>query len=128
MIGIAPEATKELCDSDMTVVHDDRFSFLLLAQPSCTFFFVLFYLDRPIKGRTRYTNEQAEALAATLADHPITPNLKFGDIWENKVRGALVSLEEGVLEHWHHGRLVLAGDAVHKVRITRHFLLRKRIP
>ncbi len=117
LIGIGPPASS-LGRSDFTVVHDTRYSFLLIAQPQCTFFFVLFFLDKPFPAHKRvyYTEDDAELLAATVADHPITESLVFGDLWKNRTRGALISLEEGVLEHWHYGRIVLSGDAVHKVR------------
>ncbi|CAJ2505538.1 Uu.00g129320.m01.CDS01 [Anthostomella pinea] len=115
LIGVGPPAPS-LGAADLTFVHENRFSFVLLAQPHCTFFFVLFLLDKPLRStsRVRYTDQEAEALAASIADHPLTDSLKFSELWDNRTRGALISLEEGVLEHWHHGRIVLAGDAVHK--------------
>lgn len=117
LIGVTAPKPDAITESDMTVVHNSGYSFLLLAQPTATFFFVLFHLDKPIQGRVRYTNDEAEKLAATLADHPITETLKFGELWEERRRGALIPLEEGVLEHWHSGRIALAGDAVHKVKL-----------
>ncbi len=90
---------------------------MLLAQPGCTYFIIPFLLDNPIRpsDKVRYTEADAEALAASIADHPITESLKFSHLWKNRIRGSLVSLEEGVLDRWHHGRIVLAGDVVHKV-------------
>lgn len=101
----------------MTVVHNTKYSFLALTQPNHTFFFVFFRLEKSFTWpkRERYTNQDAEKLAASVADHPISPTLVFGEIWAKRHRGQLISLEEGVLEHWHHGRTVLAGDSVHKV-------------
>ncbi|ORY69604.1 uncharacterized protein BCR38DRAFT_332111 [Pseudomassariella vexata] len=120
LIGIGPPPDKSVGGknmSDFTLVHDTRYSFLVLAQPHCTFFFVLFFLNKPFPAhqRVRYTEQDAEALAATVADHPLSESWVFGDLWNNRSRGALISLEEGVLEHWHHERIVLAGDAVHKM-------------
>ena len=115
---------------DMTVVHDKRYSFLALTQPDRVFFFVFFRLKKSFSWpkRERYTDEDAEALAASIADHPVAPTMVFGELWNKRHRGALISLEEGVLEHWHHGRIALAGDSVHKVRsppsysyLTNHF-------
>lgn len=103
---------------DMTVVHNKQYSFLTLTQPDHVFFFVFFLLEKPFTWpkRERYTDEDAEALAASVADHPISPSMVFGELWKKRYRGTLISIEEGVLEHWYHGRIVLAGDAVHKVR------------
>ncbi|KAI0842701.1 FAD binding domain protein [Hypoxylon sp. FL0890] len=116
LVGMGPAAL-ELGESDMTVVHDDRFSFLALTQPDRAFWFVFVALDEPFSWprRARYTDEDAEALAVEVADHPVSDSLVFGELWRNRYRGALISLEEGVLEHWYHGRIALAGDSVHKV-------------
>ncbi|KAK0725997.1 hypothetical protein B0H67DRAFT_572071 [Lasiosphaeris hirsuta] len=116
LIGIGPPAPS-LGGSDSTMVHNTGYSHLVLAQPHCTFFFVFFLLDKPFNAsdRVHYTDEDAEALAATVANDPLSESLTFGDLWKRRVRGALISLEEGILEHWHHGRIALAGDAVHKM-------------
>jgi 2-polyprenyl-6-methoxyphenol hydroxylase-like FAD-dependent oxidoreductase len=116
LVGMGP-AAPELGERDMTVVHDDRYSFLFLTQPDKLFFFVFFRLEHEFRWpeRRRYTDADAEALAASVASHPICETLVFGEIWQKRIRGSLISLEEGILRHWSHGRIVLAGDSVHKV-------------
>lgn len=111
-------AAPGLGERDMTVVHNARYSFLILTQPDHVFFFVFFRLEKSFTWpkRERYTDGEAEALAASVAEHPIAPTMVFGELWDKRYRGSLISIEEGVLEHWHHGRIVLAGDSVHKVR------------
>ncbi|KAI6086548.1 FAD binding domain protein [Hypoxylon rubiginosum] len=116
LVGIGPPEPS-LGASDLTVTHDTRYSFEIVAQPHCTFFFVYFYLDKPFQSpnRVHYSDQDAEALAASVADHPLTETCTFGHLWNNRVRSTLVSSEEGVLDHWYHGRIVLAGDAIHKM-------------
>ncbi|KAF2726640.1 FAD binding domain protein [Polyplosphaeria fusca] len=116
LIGMA-HGCPELGQCDMTVVHNNRFSFLALTQPTKTFFFVFFRLDKPFTWpkRERFTEQEAEELAASVADHPVSETLLFGELWKRRIRGQLISIEEGILEHWHDGRIVLIGDAVHKV-------------
>ena len=107
----------EMGDRTMTCVHNQGYSFLILTQPDKVFFFVFFRLKSPFTWpkRERFTNEDAENAAAKVADHPISDTTVFGELWKNRVRGSLISLEEGILEHWHFGRIVLAGDSAHKV-------------
>ena len=116
LVGVAP-ATPELGERDMMVVHNDHYSFLFLTQPDKTFFFVFFRLQQPFTWphRQRYTDEDAETLAASVASHPLCETLVFGELWKKRIRGSLISLEEGVLQHWSHERIVLVGDSVHKV-------------
>lgn len=116
LIGVGP-AAPGLGERDMTVVHNSRYSFLALTQPDRTFFFVFFRLEKPFTwpNRERYTEEDAEKQAASVADHAVAPTMVFDELWKKRYRGALISVEEGVLAHWYHGRIALAGDCAHKV-------------
>jgi hypothetical protein len=101
----------------LTVVSNTGYSFLGLAQPDRVYFFFIVRVDEPFTWpkQKRYTAEDAEILAQRFADHPVSNSLLFGELWKRRIRGGLVNLEEGVLEHWHHDRIVLAGDSAHKV-------------
>ncbi|KAI9730796.1 MAG: hypothetical protein M1818_008076 [Claussenomyces sp. TS43310] len=116
LIGVAP-GIPELGERDLTVVSNTGHSFLALAQPDKVYFFFIVKIDKPFTWpkRASYTDEDAEALAESLAEHPVSNSLLFGELWKRRIRGSLVNLEEGVLDHWHHGRIVLAGDSAHKV-------------
>jgi len=116
LLGIAP-MVPELGERDMTVVSNKGYSFLALSQPDRVYFFFIFRVDKPFTWpkRAKYTDEDAEALAESVADQPISDSMLFGELWKKRIRGGLVNLEEGVLKHWHSGRIVLAGDSVHKV-------------
>lgn len=118
LIGMGPRSPA-MGDRTMTCVHDRGYSFLILTQPEKVFFFVFFRLKKPFTwpNRKRYTDEDANGAAAKVADHPISETTVFGELWEKRTRGSLISLEEGILQHWHFGRIVLAGDSAHKVRI-----------
>jgi hypothetical protein len=124
LLGMAP-GLPELGASDMTVVHEDKYSFLTLTQPDHTYFFVFFKLDKPFSwpAQQRYTDADAEEAAASVAEHPLCETLMFGELWKKKQRASLISIEEGVLQHWFHDRIVLVGDGVHKVRLPHYMLL-----
>lgn len=104
---------------DMHCVSNDKFSFLILCQPDTIFFVAHCKLpeDKQCRwpNRARYTQEDMDALAFKLADYPVSESLLYGELWRNRTRAHLVSLEEGVLDHWFFGRTALAGDSVHKV-------------
>lgn len=105
--------------NELSCVHNRCYSFLIGAQPNRTFFFVFFKVDKPYTRytRPRWTDEDAEKVAAGVADHPITQEVVFGELWKKRYRAQMIDIEEGILKHWHFGRTVLVGDAAHKVLI-----------
>lgn len=58
---------------------------------------------------------EMDVFAESVADHPVSDSIVFGELWKKRDRAILVGLEEGVLQHWYHDRIVLVGDSVHKV-------------
>ncbi|KAI1270545.1 FAD/NAD(P)-binding domain-containing protein [Xylariaceae sp. FL1019] len=74
-------------------------------------------MEAPTRDRIRYTQDDQEAIIERLGHLPLLEGggLTIRDVYKNKVDSLMVSLEEGVVEHWSYdGRIVLAGDAVHK--------------
>jgi hypothetical protein len=108
----------ELGDKDLTVVHNDDYSHMFTMTPLAGYFFVFFRLPEPVTfpSLPRYTDQDAHDLAAHIANHPVSETVLFGEVWKHRIRANVVNLEEGVLDHWYNGRIVLAGDSVHKVR------------
>ena len=70
-------------------------------------------LPQPTKESKRYTKAEMDELAVSFADWPVNENLKIKDVYNSSTAG-MSNLEEGILEHWSLGRIVLAGDACHK--------------
>lgn len=70
-------------------------------------------LQEPTKERVTYTPVDIEAFAAQFADYPVTGHLKVKDVF-NKETAGMSNLDEGIVEQWHSGRIVLTGDACHK--------------
>ncbi|EXK33707.1 hypothetical protein FOMG_10958 [Fusarium oxysporum f. sp. melonis 26406] len=104
---------------DMEITSNDKYSFLLLCQPDWISIIVHSKLpeDQQCTWPTsrRYTEADMEALVSKISERPVTDTVVFGELWKRRLKAQMTSLEEGVLEHWTSGRIVLAGDAVHKV-------------
>lgn len=96
---------------------DGRRCALVATQPKQSFFFVFWKPEKPWSRytRPRYTAQDAEKAAASVADLPINETMVFADLWSKRHRAQLADIEEGVLSRWHYGRSVLVGDAAHKV-------------
>ncbi|KAI0400692.1 hypothetical protein F4802DRAFT_471584 [Xylaria palmicola] len=84
--------------------------------PDAMYFTVLKRLDGPPPGDQRFTSEEADKFAREMADLTIFPGVKLREVWPRREEASTVLLhqEEGLADKWHHGRVVLVGDAAHK--------------
>lgn len=87
-----------------------------------SWFFLYEQLDGPRDESQRYTAEDQEEMAARFSKIHLLPGLPFSDIWPTRTACGMADQLEGVLPqgHWHlpaaqGGRVVLAGDAVHRM-------------
>ncbi|KAF4989032.1 hypothetical protein FGRMN_9404 [Fusarium graminum] len=69
--------------------------------------------------RTYFGQNDAEEAAKPWLDVPVGEDLTFGDLWKKKTAGGSANFDEGVLPWWHWGRMVLVGDAAHKMNPIR---------
>ncbi|KAI0853229.1 hypothetical protein F5Y00DRAFT_135312 [Daldinia vernicosa] len=101
---------------DTNFIYNTHFAFTVMSQPDHVFTFVTFRLEETVTWPRRvfYTAQDAEQLAESVASYPVCESLLFGELWRKRERASLVNVEEGVLDKWHCGRIVLAGDAAHK--------------
>ncbi|KAJ0109587.1 hypothetical protein J7T55_014149 [Diaporthe amygdali] len=89
--------------------------FQIISQPQRVFWMLYQALDRPTTHATFYREEEAEALAAQHGDCPVGEGLTLRDLRTSKTFEKLAVLEEGIAPKWYWKRVVLIGDAVHKV-------------
>ncbi|KKK11808.1 hypothetical protein ARAM_002655 [Aspergillus rambellii] len=66
----------------------------------------------------RFTDEDAEAQIRKYGSAGVGPGYTVKDLWDARVKAAMVPLEEGVVKQWSHNRVLLMGDAVHKATIN----------
>ncbi|KAF2137188.1 uncharacterized protein K452DRAFT_236177 [Aplosporella prunicola CBS 121167] len=63
----------------------------------------------------RYAAKDIEAAYAKVANTTVTTGVKFSDIFANRRTAIMTGLEEGIAKNWVRGRMVLMGDAAHKM-------------
>ena len=73
------------------------------------------------RKRTYFGQNDAEDAAKPWLDVYVGEGLTFGDLWRQKTAGGTANYDEGVLPWWHWGRMVLVGDAAHKVCSSHSF-------
>lgn len=74
-------------------------------------------LPKPTRERRRFTLADEQALVDRWSSLPLIPSgsLTLGEAYRLKLQSGMISLEEGVVDHWSWaGRIALAGDAAHK--------------
>ncbi|OGM42624.1 putative monooxygenase [Aspergillus bombycis] len=98
-------------------VFNDKFSYLIADGPGDrTYFFLFEHMDRVRFGREipRLTEANRDEIVGRHLDDPITPEVRFGDIYARRIRSGITPLQEYVYKHWHFGRMIALGDASHK--------------
>ncbi|KAI1418987.1 hypothetical protein F5Y12DRAFT_357596 [Xylaria sp. FL1777] len=81
------------------------------------YFTVLKRLDEQTSEKRRFTSEEVDNFAQELSDLTIFPGIKLKEIWplREQANAVLLNQEEGLAKKWHHGRIVIVGDAAHKM-------------
>ncbi|KAI1433776.1 hypothetical protein GGR50DRAFT_463560 [Xylaria sp. CBS 124048] len=74
-------------------------------------------MTEPSTSRRRYTDQDMEEFAESIGDVAIYRGVTFRDLWKRAKKNdtIMINQEEGLMSRWHHKRLVLVGDSVHKV-------------
>jgi 2-polyprenyl-6-methoxyphenol hydroxylase-like FAD-dependent oxidoreductase len=66
-------------------------------------------------GSHKYSSNEVEQFAANFAELPTSLGQSVGDMFARRITAGMTDLDEGILEHWYSGRMVLVGDACHKM-------------
>jgi FAD dependent monooxygenase len=106
-------------DADVNIIYGHAAGKLLFTQPGQAYWALVYKDEYSSPPKTwRPDEEEREAVADRFKDIQMTDKLTFEELWKNKSRGGLVNIEEGILDKWHSGRIVLVGDSAHKVRCS----------
>ncbi len=88
---------------------------MYFSGPDRGWFFLYKRLPRPTSERTSYTQKDVDAVAEEFAEFPLTRTVKVKDVWPRMLGAGLTNLDEGIVKNWSFGRIVLVGDACHKM-------------
>ncbi|KAH6979009.1 hypothetical protein EDB82DRAFT_558602 [Fusarium venenatum] len=114
--GHGEELSTDLIEGTDYECHSEGFSTQLIMPSHKKYFFTIYLkLDKPTTGRHWITNEQADELAKKYEDVYMAPGVTFKQVWESKKWFYTAPFEEGVAKTWSRDRVVLLGDAVHKM-------------
>lgn len=85
--------------------------------PGHLFWFLFSKVPR-VQGQfsLRYNKAEMDAFIDEYRDMKLCNEYTVGEAWSARVKGNMVAEEEGILDQWSRGRVVLIGDSVHKVR------------
>ncbi|KAI1815957.1 hypothetical protein GGS20DRAFT_540890 [Poronia punctata] len=95
--------------------HGRHFSAQHLVAAHRAWAFLYERLDEPTRGQVTYTQEDMVSFAERYGDTPIGPDLRIRDAFRQRERAGMANIEEGIVAYWSWERLVLVGDAAHKM-------------
>ncbi|RAK94899.1 FAD-dependent oxidoreductase [Aspergillus ibericus CBS 121593] len=88
---------------------------MYFSGPERGWFFLYKRLPSPTQARATYTDRDVETVGREFFDFPLTGTVKVKDAWPRMFGAGLTNLEEGIVKHWSLERVVLVGDACHKL-------------
>lgn len=90
---------------------------MMISAPEDRLYWFLFNKMEKTSGKDipKFTKEDEARLAKQHFCDYVTETTTFEDIHNNRLNSTLVALEEHVFARWHFGRIIVIGDAAHKV-------------
>lgn len=95
-------------------MHGSGISSLLLAGSKKTWFMFSQKLPKATRERRRYTEKDLQSFMEEVGHAHCTTTLTLNDLYQARTSCYLTDLHEGLIQHFHHDRIVLVGDAVNK--------------
>ncbi|KAJ3503677.1 hypothetical protein NLJ89_g8326 [Agrocybe chaxingu] len=92
-------------------------NYMILSAPGDRLYWFLFTeMDKAYgKDIPKFTKEDERRLAEQHFGDRVTNSTTFQDIYNNGLHTTLVALEDHVFPRWHYRRIIIIGDAAHKV-------------
>ncbi|GME33698.1 Monooxygenase FAD-binding protein [Neofusicoccum parvum] len=95
----------------------DGWNYMMLSAPQDRLYWFFFNGMEKASGKDipKFTKEDEVRLAKQHFGDYVTETTTFEDIYNNRQCSTLVAVEEHVFARWHFGRIIVIGDAAHKV-------------
>lgn len=118
LFGIAQNVPGWATGDECSVLGKGASQLIVSGPDNRVYFFFFSKLPEPKYGDDipRCTEEMEAEFVNKYADHPVTEVVRFGQIYDQRLTSTLTPLHEFVLEKWFFGRMMVFGDAAHKVR------------
>ncbi|KAB5575396.1 hypothetical protein GE09DRAFT_1091857 [Coniochaeta sp. 2T2.1] len=107
-----------IAEGDCFSVYREHATILGFTGKDATIFWFVFEdLGRevPLSQAPRYTRAEVEEVCGAVAGVHVLPGIPFAKLFNSRLVAVKVPLEEGVAPSWYSERMVIVGDAAHKV-------------
>jgi 2-polyprenyl-6-methoxyphenol hydroxylase-like FAD-dependent oxidoreductase len=103
---------------------------MILCTQDTAFWLITDRKDKGAPDSRRYSREDIQVFVDRYENHSVAPGKKvtFGDLWQTRNVNpgpGMYDYHEGIAERWYNGRVVLVGDAAHKVSCSPDPLITK---
>jgi len=117
VVGLATPHSGLEVDHAHTLHNHGRSAGVITGYGGRVFWFLFEKLDKVYKlpNIPKFTPEDGRKIAEKRLEDPVTEDIKFGELWDRTTSYVTVPMEEGCFEHWHYKRMIVIGDAAHKV-------------
>ncbi|KAI8803995.1 hypothetical protein BJ742DRAFT_713703 [Cladochytrium replicatum] len=116
MFGIASPVPGVPAGS-VNMCHHDNAQFMTVGgKDDRCFFFIFKRLDRVYHAPDlpKFTESDRDAVAEFHKNDKINGDATFGDIWNRRIAGTYLPLEESAFTKYAYKRIIMVGDSIHK--------------
>ncbi|KAG8164247.1 hypothetical protein KVR01_006165 [Diaporthe batatas] len=99
---------------DTVEIHGRDVSLQCINSQKRSWLFIYEKLAAPTRDCVSYSQQDVEEFATRHGELAVCEHLKVKDVFPKCHTAGMSNLEEGIVEHWSWGRMVLVGDACHK--------------
>ncbi|KAE8138527.1 hypothetical protein BDV38DRAFT_281836 [Aspergillus pseudotamarii] len=112
-----PPSSRITAGRNFTIYQASSSLLLFTGRNGVIYWFIFSSLDTtiPYSETKRYGDGDIEVAFARVAHIRVTPAVTFAEVFRNRRTAVMTPLEEGIALRWAAGRMVLMGDAAHKM-------------